>query len=112
MKINRESAEHYIWKEQCDGWHFLKSDDLSIIAEKMPPGATEDMHAHNFSRQFFYILRGQAKMVFTDNSEVLNEGEGIEIKPTVFHQMTNPYESEVEFIVVSSPKSHGDKILI
>ena len=35
--INRENAEHYRWKTVCDGWHFVKSDALSIIAEKMPP---------------------------------------------------------------------------
>ena len=62
--ISRENAEHYNWKEVCDGWHFIKSDELSVIAEKMPPHTEEDMHFHYKSKQFFYILSGEAEMKF------------------------------------------------
>lgn len=111
-KINRKSAKHYKWKEMCDGWHFLERDDLSVIAEKMPPKSAENMHYHNISRQFFYILSGEATMCFKDRSIVLNEGEGIEIEPREAHQMINNSNFDVEFIVVSMPKSHGDKVVV
>ena len=64
--ISRETAEHYNWKTVCDGWHFVQRDDLSVIAEKMPPHTAEDMHYHRQARQFFYILSGQATMRFAD----------------------------------------------
>jgi len=38
MKIkNTNNAEHYLWGDNCDGWHLLKTDSLSIIQENMPP---------------------------------------------------------------------------
>lgn len=63
-KITRAAAEHYHWKTVCDGWHLLKNDALSVIAEKMPPHTAEDMHHHRRSRQFFYVLSGCALMRF------------------------------------------------
>lgn len=111
-KISRNTAEHYCWKEICDGWHFMKRDDMSVIAEKMPPHTAEDMHCHRKARQFFYILSGEAVMKLSDNEIVIYAGEGIEIVPGTAHQMTNRTDSELEFLVISTPKSHGDKIII
>lgn len=110
--ISREHAEHYNWKEVCDGWHFIKSDELSIIAEKMPPHTEEDMHFHHKSKQFFYILSGEAEMGFNGKSVQLKVGTGIEAAPLEVHQMRNVSGEEVEFMVVSMPKSHGDRELV
>lgn len=112
MKINRANAEHYNWKEVCDGWHFVARDDFSVIAEKMPPHTAEDMHYHCRARQFFYVLSGQATMRFQDREEVLDKNEGIEIAPGEAHQMRNDSDFETEFLVVSMPKAHGDKIVL
>lgn len=109
-KINRQSAKHYIWKDVCDGWYLTERDDLSIIAEKMPPDTSEDMHYHRKARQFFYILSGQAAMHFSDRTLILNAGDGIEIHPGEAHQMCNCSDTDVEFLTISMPKSHGDKI--
>ena len=111
-KINRDNAEHYNWKEVCDGWHFVAHDDLSVIVEKMPPHTAEDMHYHCRARQFFYILSGRAIMRFQDREEVLNENEGIEIAPGEAHQMRNDSDFETEFLVVSTPRAHGDKTVL
>lgn len=109
-KITKEQAKHYYWKDVCDGWHFLERDDLSIIVEKMPPHTCEDRHYHQYSHQFFYILEGTALMRFADHDEVINANEGIEIPCQIVHQMINQSESDLHFIVVSKPKSHGDRI--
>lgn len=110
--VNRENAEHYNWKTVCDGWHLLKTDELSIIAEKMPPHTCEDMHYHRKSKQFFYILSGEAEMRFQNEIVKLKANSGIEIEPMEIHQMTNMSGETVEFIVVSMPKSHGDKEIV
>ena len=55
---SKHTAEHYTWGEGCDGWHLLKSDNLSVIQETMPPGTAEVPHYHRHSRQFFFILEG------------------------------------------------------
>ena len=111
-KINRKSAKHYFWQEICDGWHLVERDDLSIIAEKMPPNTSEDMHYHRKARQFFYILSGQATMRFSNHTLLLNTGDGVEIEPGEAHQMCNCSDTEIEFLIVSMPKSHGDKIFV
>lgn len=110
--IDRENAEHYHWKTVCDGWHLVKTDELSVIAEKMPPDTFEDMHFHRKAKQFFYILTGEAEMRLKDTVVKLKAGTGIEIEPMEVHQMANMSGRPVEFIVVSMPKSHGDKELV
>lgn len=107
--LDRDHAEHYNWKSICDGWHFVNTEELSIIAEKMPPNTFEDVHFHRMAKQFFYILSGEAEMRFQKTTVKLTTGMGIEIAPLEAHQMTNVSSAPVEFLVVSMPKSHGDK---
>lgn len=111
-KVSRKTAQHYIWKDVRDGWHFVQTDALSVIAEKMPPRTQEDMHFHRKSKQFFYMLSGEATMCFPDCEVVLCSGDGIEIEPEEAYQMCNNSENNIEFIVVSMPKSHGDRVLV
>ena len=92
--------------------HFVQRDDLSIIAERMPANTAEDLHYHEKSCQFFYILSGQATMRFAGRTLVLDAGSGVEIEPGEAHQMCNASGEELEFLVVSMPKSHGDKIIL
>jgi mannose-6-phosphate isomerase-like protein (cupin superfamily) len=110
MVISIENAEHYIWGEICDGWPLLKRDDMSIIQERVPAGGAEVMHYHNTARQFFYVLDGQATMVFEDREVVLTKGQGLEIPPQVKHQFQNQSEAEVHFLVISVPTTRGDRI--
>lgn len=77
--ISTSNAEHYIWGGDCDGWHLLQSDDLSVIQERVPPGRSEVRHYHNLSRQFFYILEGTGTMNIGEETVSLHKGEGIEI---------------------------------
>lgn len=112
MKTSKRTAEHYTWKSVCDGWHLVKDANLSIILEEMPPHTAEDMHYHTRAKQFFYVLSGVACMLLEDEEICLQAGEGIEISPMQRHQMKNDSESAVEFIAISSPKSHGDRVTV
>ncbi len=113
MKVARgENAEHYTWGDGCDGWHLVKRDDLSVIQERVAPGKSEVMHYHEHARQFFYVLKGTATLVFDTGDIVLREREGVEVPPKVPHQLRNDSSEELEFLVVSAPKSHGDRIVI
>jgi mannose-6-phosphate isomerase-like protein (cupin superfamily) len=110
MIINKEKAEHYIWGGICDGWHYLKTDSLSVIREKMPAGASEQKHKHDIAQQFFFILEGSAE--FHINNEVyhVNKDEGLHIPPGTEHCICNRTDKNIEFIVISQPKSHGDRV--
>ena len=61
-KTGKNIAEHYKWGINCDGWRLVNSPGLSIKHEKMPPGNTEKKHLHLNSKQFFFILEGEASM--------------------------------------------------
>ncbi len=103
-------AEHYRWAGSCDGWHLLKRDDLSVIQERVPAGKYEQMHFHGNSRQFFYVLKGIATLVIKENTVILREREGMEVPPKVPHQLRNDSSEDLEFLVISAPKSHGDRV--
>ena len=108
--ISAATAEHYTWANVCDGWHLVKGDALSVIQERMPPGASEQRHYHERARQFFFILRGEATMEIGGKLVTLREREGIEVAPGVAHTMMNRSAGDVEFLVVSAPRAHGDRI--
>ena len=108
-RVSKSTARHYFWKEVCDGWHLVDTEGLSIIQERMPPHTKEDMHRHEKAFQFFYVLNGQATMRFEHESAILSIMDGLGLPPGAWHQMCNDSDNDVEFIVISSPKSHGDK---
>ncbi|OOG50332.1 cupin domain-containing protein [Rhodanobacter sp. C01] len=108
--ISTGSAEHYHWGEACDGWHLLAGDDLSVIEERMPSGSTEQRHRHAKARQFFYVLEGEAVLELEGSRHRLRRGEGLHVPPGMAHQMRNDSAADVRFLVVSAPKSHGDRM--
>jgi len=108
--VSKENTEHYTWGGICDGWHLLKSDDLSVIQERVPPGGMEVKHYHERSHQFFFILSGEATMEIGSKRIVLGPQQGISIAPKTPHRLLNESKLDLTFIVVSSPMSHGDRV--
>ncbi len=108
--ISKADAEHYVWGGDCDGWHLVKRDDLSVIHERMPPGRSEVRHYHERSRQFFFVLAGELVLEMAGTRHVLTIGRGLEVAPEVLHQAINASGSDVEFLVISHPTTRGDRI--
>ena len=104
------NTEHYKWGADCDGWHLLKTDTLSIIQEKMPPHTEETLHYHSKAQQFFYILKGTATFETEDGIFSINEKQGFHIPPEKKHHIINKTNEDLEFLVISEPKSHGDRM--
>jgi quercetin dioxygenase-like cupin family protein len=107
---SRSVADHYRWGESCDGWHLVRAGALSVIEERMPPGSREARHRHASARQFFYVLAGVLTMEVDGSRHRLAARTGIEIAPGVAHQAINEGDTDAEFLVVSTPPSHGDRI--
>jgi mannose-6-phosphate isomerase-like protein (cupin superfamily) len=112
--ISQRSAEHYKWGgpqgTNCEGWHLVKTPDLSIIQELMPPGTSETRHSHARARQFFFVLDGELTLEVEHHEFVLQTGEGIEVSPGQQHQAINRSKRSVQMLVTSQPPSHGDRI--
>jgi mannose-6-phosphate isomerase-like protein (cupin superfamily) len=107
--VSRDTAEHYRWGVDCDAWYLVNDDQLSVIEELMPPGAAEIRHHHQKAQQFFYILSGEVLMEVEGRTSLLPAGTGIRVPPGKRHQIRNPSSSPVRFLVISHPKSHGDR---
>ncbi len=75
--LNKASAEHYNWGENCDGWHLLKNNNLSVIRELVPPGSSEVSHYHERSRQLFFILEGEARLEVSGKTYLLNKNDSL-----------------------------------
>jgi mannose-6-phosphate isomerase-like protein (cupin superfamily) len=108
--IDKTRAEQYHWGKNCSGWHLVKSESLSVIQEMMPPHTSEARHKHGRSRQFFFILSGEAAIEIDGKEHILQSQQGIEIAPGAVHQILNNSNEELHFLVISSPPSHGDRI--
>lgn len=107
--IDLAHAEHYKWGLESEGWHLLDRADLSVIKERVPPGDGEHRHYHTTARQFFYILEGEAVIEIEGSRFVLRAGQGIEVRPGDSHQFMNESDGPVVFLLVSAPRSHGDR---
>ncbi len=112
--ISTKTAEHYKWggaqSTDCDGWHLVKTPELSVIEELMPAGTAEVRHSHVHARQFFYVLEGELTLDVEYHDFVLHKGEGIEVSPGQRHQAQNKSASPLRILVTSQPPSHGDRV--
>ena len=109
-KITTDVAEHYVWGERCDGWHLVRTPGLSVISERMPPGTSEVAHRHARAQQFFFVLSGELVMKSAGTRQVLRAREGVHVPSHTVHQALNLSDAPVEFLVISEPPSHGDRI--
>lgn len=108
--INTDTAEHYTWGNNSDGWHLLKSDSLSVIQERVSPGENEQRHYHNNAQQFFYILSGVAHIEISGEVYEVSRGSGLHVPAGAPHQLMNKGNIDLIFLVVSEPMSHSDRV--
>jgi mannose-6-phosphate isomerase-like protein (cupin superfamily) len=108
--IDRQTAQHYSWGSGCDGWHLVQAENLSVIEERMPPGTSEIRHYHRNANQFFYVLQGSLSIEVGGSEFALSPGQGVHVPAGEPHQVLNRAMVDAEFLVVSSPPSHGDRV--
>jgi mannose-6-phosphate isomerase-like protein (cupin superfamily) len=108
--ISKENSEHYAWGKACDGWYLLKTPALSVIQERVPPGGSETRHYHQQAQQFFFVLSGEAVMELENEEVVLGPQQGFAVPPGSPHRLLNRGNSDLVFLVISAPPSHGDRV--
>ena len=107
--ISSQTAEHYKWGDDCDGWILASGSDLLIIEERMPANTKEVRHYHAKARQFFYVLSGSLTMELDGVTQTVPARSGINIPANAPHQARNDSDSEVIFLAISAPTSRGDR---
>jgi mannose-6-phosphate isomerase-like protein (cupin superfamily) len=109
MINNISTAEHYWWDDICEGWRLLDRPDLSVIQERIPPGAGEVKHYHQRARQLFFVLSGNLEIELGSHSFQLSAGDSIEVSPASVHQVHNTGDSDASFLVISAPTTRDDR---
>jgi len=107
--VDTTNADHYVWGEDSDGWRLVDSPRLSVIEERVPPGAGEQWHVHDAATQFFYVIEGAAQMQTAEGVVDLGTRQGVEIRPGLAHRFSNPGTEETRFLVISTPNTRGDR---
>jgi len=109
MIRNVKTCEHYRWGEVCDGWRLLERPDLTVIQERIPPGAGEVRHYHNRARQVFYVLDGELEIQLRDQLFRLVAQDSLEVPPGAEHCVRNAGDVDAAFLVMSAPTTQGDR---
>ena len=109
MIKNVATADHYRWGGVCDGWRLLDRPDMSVIQERIPPGAGEVRHYHECARQLFYVLDGDMELDISGKVHRLVRGDSLEVPPGCAHQVRNSGDGNVVFLVLSAPSTRGDR---
>lgn len=112
MIQSKNNSKHYIWGNGCDSWVLNDSGNLSVKQERMPAGTAEKLHFHNMAEQVFYIIKGEAVLDINGERFSVKAGESISVQPGSRHFISNDSQDEVEFLVISSPSTHNDRIEI
>jgi mannose-6-phosphate isomerase-like protein (cupin superfamily) len=110
MIKNKANAEHYPWGQVCDGWRLLDRSDLSVIQERIPPGAGEISHFHRHARQLFFVLSGELQIQLGEQRFHLSQGDSLEVPPGDCHRVRNEGSVDATFLVVSAPTTQGDRV--
>ncbi len=110
MKVSTDTGRHYVWGNGCDGWHLVESSSLSVIQERIPLRAGEVMHYHERAQQLFYVLSGVATFETDGGLTEVGAGEAFHVLPGERHKIQNTGSSDLHFLVVSEPRSHGDRV--
>jgi mannose-6-phosphate isomerase-like protein (cupin superfamily) len=109
-KFSIANAEHFTWGDKCDGWWLLKSPNFTVIEERMPPGKMEKRHYHTQTEQFFYCLEGELLIENGDKAITLKSRESLYISAGTIHKVKNIGTEPVQFLIVSLPDAHDDRI--
>lgn len=98
-----------MWGDGCYGWTFVDTDALSVKQELMPPDTSEELHYHEHASQVFFILKGRATFTIDGVTSLLKPEQGIQIAPGQKHMISNNGDTDLEFILYSTPNTKGDR---
>ncbi|MET4084114.1 mannose-6-phosphate isomerase-like protein (cupin superfamily) [Pedobacter sp. UYP30] len=110
--IDKDTATHYLWGDNCDSWVLVDTVGLSVKQESMPSGTREKLHFHTNSQQFFFVLKGTATFYLENSKIIVKENKGILVRPETKHYIANETIEHVDFLVISQPTTNNDRTTI
>lgn len=89
-------------------WPLFSNPDLNVKEELIPPNSKEEMHFHQHSQQYIYILEGEAFCILDGKEFNLQTGDSIHIPTKALHQIKNNHHSFLRFLLISLPPVEDD----
>ncbi|MFK8163566.1 MAG: cupin domain-containing protein [Lewinella sp.] len=102
----------YTWGDKCSALPVIDEPGLSLKAEAMPPGTSEQPHYHKHAQQYFHIQRGTAHFRMPEGAVKVQSGETLLIPPGLPHCISNKEDKTLEFLVLSLPSTANDRIVV
>lgn len=102
--INRATARRSVWDDVSEAFHLLDRADLGVVEQVIPPGTQGRPHQHARSREFFYVLAGEATFALGPREVRVPAGSGVEVPAGTRHRVRNDGAEELRLLVVSSPR--------
>ena len=110
MIQSKETVSAVSWGQGCKAWALHADDTLSVKHEEMPSGTCEVRHYHEQAQQFFFVLAGVLVLEVAGQRHLLRSQNGLAIAPKAPHQAINDSSEPVEFLVISTPPTDGDRV--
>jgi quercetin dioxygenase-like cupin family protein len=108
--VSKASAPHYTWASICDGWRLIDAPGLSVVEERVPPGAEEVRHYHKSSAPVLLCAFRQCHSRTERIEHRIRAGSGIQVLPGIRHKFMNKSDQDVVFLVISAPSTKADRI--
>ena len=102
----------YLWGEGCSAHPFINEPGLSLKAEVMLPGTSEQPHYHEHARQYFHIQQGTAHFLLPEGLVKVLPGETLLIPAGLPHCISNQKTATLEFLVLSLPSTANDRVVV
>jgi len=106
---SRSTVDGRDWGDGCRAWDLVHRPELRVTSETMPPRTVEVPHRHDRARQVFLVHAGRLTLVVGEVAIAAGPGEAVEVAPGVVHQARNGGDGPLEFTVVSTPTTEGDR---
>lgn len=68
------------------------------------------MHYHVNAQQLFFVLAGVACFETEGKETQVAKGEAFRVAPGLPHRIWNQGPEDLHFLVISEPRSHGDRV--
>ena len=81
----------------------IGSSKMSVSLGRMSPGGLTEMHSHNNSEQFHYVLKGEITITSTDGNFKLTEGRAVWAAVGEPHGMMNESNHDALYLVFTAP---------
>ena len=80
------------------------SERVTITEVHLVPGAVQPRHMHNNSEQIWYALKGEGKILLSDDREIeFHTGDVVRFEDKDIHGLKNDGNSDFIYISVTAP---------